>query len=1200
MGKFEWGTRTALILALVALVGVAGVTVAGVAADLADDSSSGEDGYVEGTVTDAETGEPLEGVEIATGSVVTEIETAKTDSDGEYVLTTDTGQNQLTAYTFGYEYEEATVEVEPGETAVQNFSLEPTVFDATVEDRQTPVAESGETVSTTVQVANAETITYEIDGDYDGDPELTVDGEGVVTGEPYLADDGEYELELDTESDAEGTVSIEVEVTDGDETVSPETGSTLVVEEHVSVGVVDDAGDHGEAVADSIDRWFPDIVETPVVGGDEYDDHDAFVVQHLDEANTTEFVEATADGDVGVVYLDQAGEASNGVTAFGSETDAVGSTEESVDGSEINVGVEAEPEMFGRNLEVGDTVPVHEADEGHHAWVETTEFEVLASVTDGNETQGPAVVIDDDSNTALAASHGQSDVVTEEVLTGFAESLRANLVETVLENQGDPVRGGIEVTVTDAESGEPLEGVGILSAGNFRLTTDEDGHTHIDGQSPGGVMATVSSEGYHDLETSFVVEPGETTTEHIEFEPKDGTIEGRVTDADTGEPIEGVVVQRGHVRAPVPSPSSPHTDVTDANGTYAIPTSPTTNDSLLHPVPVHVAPIGYEQETAAADVDPGETTVQDFELEPTLDVGVVDRAPRTVESGENVSATVEVAHAEEIRVDVDGAYDGDVDLSVDGHDVEIGTPVGNNSRTFPGGEHELELQTEPGADGPLDVTVTVADGNETVTTDIAESGFGVIWHGTTLVLEDGHASVGVVDDAGDHGAAVADSLDEEFPHNVETAVVGGDELGDHDAFVVQHIDEDHAADFVDATADGDVGVVYLEQAGEASNGITAFVDESGTAEVGPVHDATEKSGVEMRVEADTDVFGLERDVGDTVAVHEAAEGHYAWLEHTEYEELTSLTEGSEGSETLGPAVAIDDETNTALAASLGQTDVVTEETLTWRATTLRANLVEAVLENQGQPVRGDFEITVTDAETGAPVPNAEIIRHDFVMYETDENGTYASEDVEPGYREATVSHDEYEDRETGYAVEPGESTHQIELEPVNGTDDGDDSGSDDGTSGGGGSGGGAPGGVGDETATVEVQVVDAADAENALADATVVVDGLTVTTDADGIATVAVDPGSYDVEATLDGYEDETVESVTVDADETETVAVELAESGADVGPDADEAEESGEERDDDDAADASDDEALTGFGVVTALVAATVLVAVSAGRKRR
>lgn len=86
----------------------------------------------------------------------------------------------------------------------------------------------------------------------------------------------------------------------------------------------------------------------------------------------------------------------------------------------------------------------------------------------------------------------------------------------------------------------------------------------------------------------------------FEFDASFGTLEGLITDADTGDPIEG---------AEVTIPEVDQTQITGANGIFRLNLDPGTYT-------VQVEAFGYESDEAEFDVVVGETTPANFALEP--------------------------------------------------------------------------------------------------------------------------------------------------------------------------------------------------------------------------------------------------------------------------------------------------------------------------------------------------------------------------------------------------------------------------------------------------------------------------------------------------------------------------------------------------------------------------------------------------------
>ena len=82
----------------------------------------GDAGDVEGTVTDADTGDPVADVEIEVAGGETN-RTATTGDDGTYSVTVPAGDYTVTATKFGYVSQTANVTVTANETVTQDFAL---------------------------------------------------------------------------------------------------------------------------------------------------------------------------------------------------------------------------------------------------------------------------------------------------------------------------------------------------------------------------------------------------------------------------------------------------------------------------------------------------------------------------------------------------------------------------------------------------------------------------------------------------------------------------------------------------------------------------------------------------------------------------------------------------------------------------------------------------------------------------------------------------------------------------------------------------------------------------------------------------------------------------------------------------------------------------------------------------------------------
>ena len=120
--------------------------------------------------------------------------------------------------------------------------------------------------------------------------------------------------------------------------------------------------------------------------------------------------------------------------------------------------------------------------------------------------------------------------------------------------------GTISGSVTDSITGDPIEGVAV-SDGTRSDTTDAEGNYTIENVPVDTFMLTASISHYLPLSVdSVVVTENDTST--VDFQlavVPTGTISGTVTDAATGNPIQGVAVSNGTIA-----------DTTDAGGNYIL------------------------------------------------------------------------------------------------------------------------------------------------------------------------------------------------------------------------------------------------------------------------------------------------------------------------------------------------------------------------------------------------------------------------------------------------------------------------------------------------------------------------------------------------------------------------------------------------------------------------------------------------------
>ncbi|NQW24396.1 MAG: carboxypeptidase regulatory-like domain-containing protein, partial [SAR202 cluster bacterium] len=176
--------------------------------------------------------------------------------------------------------------------------------------------------------------------------------------------------------------------------------------------------------------------------------------------------------------------------------------------------------------------------------------------------------------------------------------------------QGSTAIGG---TVIDAVTNEPIEGVVVQVDGIdpvLSASTDALGMYSIADVPVGTQTVTASFAGYDSQTAATEVLDAVEVTVNISLQPSapaTTTIGGTVTDIDTGEPIQGALVQVDG-SDPVLSAS------TDASGVYSIADVPVGEQTVTASVD------GYDSQTAATELFESIEAIVDFDLQPSLQV----------------------------------------------------------------------------------------------------------------------------------------------------------------------------------------------------------------------------------------------------------------------------------------------------------------------------------------------------------------------------------------------------------------------------------------------------------------------------------------------------------------------------------------------------------------------------------------------------
>jgi len=222
-----------------------------------------------------------------------------------------------------------------------------------------------------------------------------------------------------------------------------------------------------------------------------------------------------------------------------------------------------------------------------------------------------------------------------------------NLKSVLIDVESPP--GTIAGTITDASTKNPMDGA-TVTANGYSTTTDTEGHYIIVGIPAGDYNITASAAGYYSNSTTKTVIPGGVTTVNLTLTPLPGAIAGTVTDALTGNPIEGANVT-----------ANGHSATTDTEGHYTIQLPPRTYN-------VTASATKYISHSKTATVTSETTTSLNFTLIPlngTISGKVTDSSTGNPIAGATVTANGGIS----VSTGTDGTYS--IELPPGNHNVTV-------------------------------------------------------------------------------------------------------------------------------------------------------------------------------------------------------------------------------------------------------------------------------------------------------------------------------------------------------------------------------------------------------------------------------------------------------------------------------------------------------------------------------------------------
>ncbi len=456
---------------------------------------------VTGTVTDTN-GDAISGADVEVGWKY-----LTTEDDGTFHASMTDGNYTVTATAFGYETSSTTVSLDANETVSTTFSLGK-AGDAKQLTSLPDGFQAGTSATATFEVANAQSATVAVDGDYNlSDLTITVDGQRVGDDgqvDFYSDVNGEVDVEVTAPAETNGNVSLSVTFSGYNGSKTIETDTTRVYKQPVTVAVVaDDEWPHtenhsrAEQLRDHLETILPINYEVHVVYGidnasKQIPETDVFVLNEVDEdyEGINRFVDRTQRSDTGTVWLGQTGAPSDAITEYSDATgdpkvvgDTAGAyrpiallfkpTEEAMD----------HPILDGVERDFEDDYVALSGDQVYHQWLENADMESLGTGAIAElgffgpsiRETASVVAVDELERTALLPAQGYAYYMgnpdRNRGYTDASDTILANTIKWASEDQ--------PVSMTDGAKQRDIGG------GDDPDQTSENLHGQPDHVTPG-------------------------------------------------------------------------------------------------------------------------------------------------------------------------------------------------------------------------------------------------------------------------------------------------------------------------------------------------------------------------------------------------------------------------------------------------------------------------------------------------------------------------------------------------------------------------------------------------------------------------------------------------------------------------------------------------------------------------------------------
>ncbi|HUV33903.1 MAG TPA: carboxypeptidase regulatory-like domain-containing protein, partial [Candidatus Desulfaltia sp.] len=253
--------------------------------------------------------------------------------------------------------------------------------------------------------------------------------------------------------------------------------------------------------------------------------------------------------------------------------------------------------------------------------------------------------------------------------------------------------------VTDAKRGNPISGA-TVRADSGQATTNYAGYFSLSVKA-GTYTLTLSKQGYQTSTTQVKVDPGENQSVVFTLTESTATITGRVTDAETGDPVSGATITAGSEQT-----------TTDSGGSFSLGVDATSYT-------LTVSKQGYQTSTPLrVTVGPGET--QNVIITLTKSTATINGRVTDAESGDPVRGVTVTTDGGQTTTDTDGSFS--LSVVVGTHTLTL-RKEGYDTNT-------LQVNVSPGE--TKDVHATLSESSSTITGTVTDAKTGNPINGATI------------------------------------------------------------------------------------------------------------------------------------------------------------------------------------------------------------------------------------------------------------------------------------------------------------------------------------------------------------------------------------------------------------------------------------------------------------------------------------